>query len=353
MTIRFAPAMLKVTRLEHSRFHRHLREELVRKIQAILIGIGVLLALAAPQIAKAQDFPTRPIRIVVAFPPGGPTDFVGRLLADKMTALLGQRVYIDNKAGANGTLGGGDVAKSDADGYSLFLTTAGAVTVSPHIMPKMPFDTFRDFAPVALVTKVTEVMVVSPKLGIKTVKELVALAKQKPGTIPFASTGIGSPPHLAQMLLDAAAGVKFVHVPYRGAAPALTDLLAGQVQVVALDMPVVISQIQAGALVPIGVAAGKRDAILPNVPTLAEQGYPNTDASNWYALLAPAKTPPAVIAKLNKAVNDALADPQLHDKLVKVGATPVGGTPEALGAFMKSEYEKWGRVVEANGIKEQ
>ncbi len=323
----------------------------MRIIRTIVMGLATVLALAAPQWAKAQDFPTRPVRIVVAFPPGGPTDFVGRMIADKMTTLLGQRVYIDNKPGANGTLGGGDVAKSDPDGYSLFLTTSGAVTVSPHIMPKMPFDTFRDFAPVALVTTVHEVLVVSPQLGVKNVKELVALAKKKPGGLTFASTGVGSPPHLAQLLLDAAAGVKFLHVPYRGAAPALTDLLGGQVQVVALDIPVVISQIQAGKLIPIGIAGDKRDAVLPDVPTLAEQGYPNTDASNWYALLAPAKTPPAVIAKLNKAVNDALNDPAVHDKLVKTGATPVGGTPEALGAFMKAQYDKWGRIVKENGIK--
>jgi tripartite-type tricarboxylate transporter receptor subunit TctC len=325
----------------------------VRIIRTIVIGLATVLALAAPQLAKAQDFPTRPVRIVVAFPPGGPTDFVGRMIADKMTTLLGQRVYIDNKAGANGTLGGGDVAKSDPDGYSLFLTTAGAVTVSPHIQAKMPFDTFRDFAPVALVTKVSEVLVVSPKLGVKNVKELVALAKQKPGAVTFASTGVGSPPHLAQILLATAADVKFLHVPYRGAAPALTDLLGGQVQVVSLDMPVVISQIQAGTLLPIGIAGDKRDALLPDVPTLAEQGYPNTDASNWYALLAPAKTPPAVIAKLNKAVNDALNDPAVHDKLIKAGATPVGGTPQSLATFLRSEYDKWGHVVEANGIKEQ
>jgi tripartite-type tricarboxylate transporter receptor subunit TctC len=323
----------------------------VRKIGGLLIAVAAALPLASVSFAQT-NFPTRPVRIVVAFPPGGPTDFVGRLVADKMTALLGQRVYIDNKPGANGTLGGGDVAKSDPDGYSLFLTTAGAVTVSPHIMPNMPYDSLRDFAPVALVTKVTEVLVVTPKLGIKTVKELVALAKDKPGTIPFASTGIGSPPHLAQVLLDASAGVQFLHVPYRGAAPALTDLLGGQVQVVALDIPVVIAQIQAGNLVPIGMASDKRDAILPDVPTLAEQGYPNTDASNWYALLAPAKTPPDVVAKLNKAVDDALQDPEVHDKLVKAGATPVGGTPEALGTFMKAEYEKWGRVVHDNNIKD-
>ncbi len=315
------------------------------------MGLAAVLLLAAPQLAKAQDFPTHPVRIVVAFPPGGPTDFVGRIVAEKMSQILGQRVFIDNKPGANGTLGGGDVAKSDPDGYSLFLTTSGAVTVSPHIMPKMPFDTFRDFAPVALVTTVHEVLVVSPQLGVKNVKELVALAKKKPGGLTFASTGVGSPPHLAQLLLDAAAGVKFLHVPYRGAAPALTDLLGGQVQVVALDIPVVISQIQAGKLIPIGIAGDKRDAVLPDVPTLAEQGYPNTDASNWYALLAPAKTPPAVIAKLNKAVNDALNDPAVHDKLVKTGATPVGGTPEALGAFMKAQYDKWGRIVKENGIK--
>ncbi|HEX3936700.1 MAG TPA: tripartite tricarboxylate transporter substrate binding protein [Xanthobacteraceae bacterium] len=318
---------------------------------AALIGMTALVAAAAPQIAKAQDFPTRPVRIVVAFPPGGPTDFVGRIVADKMTQILGQRVYIDNKPGANGTLGGGDVAKSDPDGYSLFLTTAGAVTVSPHIQVNMPFDTFRDFAPVALVTTVHEVLVVSPQLGVKNVKELVELAKKKPGGITFASTGVGSPPHLAQLLLDASAGVKFLHVPYRGAAPALTDLLGGQVQVVALDIPVVIAQIQAGKLIPIGIAGDKRDAVLPDVPTLAEQGYPNTDASNWYALLAPAKTPAAVIAKLNKAVDDALNDPAVHDKLVKTGATPVGGTPEALGTFMRAQYDKWGRIIKENGIK--
>lgn len=323
----------------------------MHKIRVVLASLAALLVLLGPQFAKAQGFPTRPVRIVVAFPPGGPTDFVGRLVADKMTKLLGQRVYIDNKPGANGTLGGGDVAKSDPDGYSLFLTTSGAVTVSPHMMAKMPFNTFRDFAPVALVTTVNEVLVVSPKLGVKNVKELVELAKKKPGAVTFASTGVGSPPHLVQLLLDAAAGVKFLHVPYRGAAPALTDMLGGQVQVVALDIPVVLSQIQAGTLLPIGIAGDKRDAVLPNVPTLAEQGYANTDAANWYALLAPAKTPKAVIDKLNKAVDAALADPVLHDKLVKTGATPVGGTPEALGTFMKAQYDKWGRVIKANGIK--
>ena len=322
---------------------------MVRKTTGVLLCAA--LALAGAQAVQAQDYPSRPVRVVVAFPPGGPTDFVGRLVTDKMTAALGQRIYIENRAGAAGTVGADNVAKADPDGYSLFLTTSGAVTIAPHIQ-SVPYDPLRDFAPVALVTKVTEILVVTPKLGIKSVKELIALAKAKPGGVSFASTGIGSPPHLAQELLDVAGGVKFLHVPYRGAAPALTDLLGGQVQVLAADLPVLISQIQAGTLLPIGAASDKRDALLPDVPTLAEQGYPNTDASNWYALLAPAKTPPAVIAKLNKALNDALNDPEVHDKLVKSGATPAGGTPEALGAFMKAEYEKWGKVVKERGIKD-
>jgi tripartite-type tricarboxylate transporter receptor subunit TctC len=322
-------------------------------VRKLFIAAIAALAAAGAQAALAQDnYPTRPVRVVIAFPPGGPTDFVGRLVTDKMSAALGQRVYIENKPGAAGTVGADNVAKADPDGYSLFLTTSGAVTIAPHIQANVPYDPLRDFAPVALVTKVTEVLVVTPKLGIKTVKELIALAKEKPGAVAFASTGIGSPPHLAQELLDVSAGVKFLHVPYRGAAPALTDLLGGQVQVLAADLPVLIAQIQAGALIPIGAAADKRDALLPDVPTLTEQGYPNTEASNWYALLAPAKTPPALIAKLNKAVIDALNDPEVHDKLVKAGATPVGGTPESLGAFMKSEYEKWGKVVAERGIKD-
>jgi tripartite-type tricarboxylate transporter receptor subunit TctC len=329
----------------------------VRKIAATLIAgtavlsLGTLLSIM-PRTAQADDFPNRPVHVVIAFPPGGPTDFVGRVVAEKMRDALGQTVVIDNKPGANGTLGGEFVAKSDPDGYTLFLTTAGAVTVSPHIMADIHYDALRDFAPVALVTTVTEVLVVNPKSGIKTVKELVALAKDKPGTIPFASTGIGSPPHLAQELLSASAGVKFLHVPYRGAAPALTDLLAGQVQVLSADVPVLIAQIRAGTVVPIGAAADKRDAVLPDVATLAEQGYPNTDASNWYGLLAPAKTPAAVIQKINSAVNAALNDPPTRDKLVQTGATPVGGTPDSFGTFMKAEYEKWGRVVKERDIKD-
>ena len=324
----------------------------MRQVRNILLAAATVLAVAAPQITNAQDFPSRPIRVVVAFPPGGPTDFIGRLITDKMSALLGQSVYIENRAGANGTVGADNVAKSEPDGYSLFLTTAGAITMSPHIMASIPYEALRDFAPVAEVVTNTTLLVVSPKMGVKTAKELVTLAKQKPGTITFASTGTGSTTHLAQVLLADAAGVQFLHVPYRGAAPALTDLLGGQVQVLAADLPVLIAQIQAGGILPIGAAADKRNEMAPDVPTLAEQGYPNTDASNWYALLAPAKTPPVVIKKLNDAVNAALQDPDVRGKIVKSGAVPVGGTPEALAKFMTAEYDKWGSVVRQHGIKE-
>jgi tripartite-type tricarboxylate transporter receptor subunit TctC len=321
------------------------------KRAAVLAALTALCAVSASP-TQAQDYPTRPIRVLIAFPPGGPTDFAGRLIADKMSTLLGQRVYIENKPGANGTVGADNIAKADPDGYSLFLTTAGAVTISPHIIANIPYDSLRDFAPIAEVVTNTTVLVVSPKMAIKTAKELVALAKQKPGAISFASTGIGSTTHLAQVLLADAAGASFLHVPYRGAAPMLTDLLGDQVQVVAADLTVLMSQIEAGTVVPIGAAADRRNQNIPDVPTLAEQGYPNTDASNWYALLAPAKTPTALIKKLNDAVNVALDDPDIRGKIVKSGAVPVGGTPEALGKFMRAEYDKWGRVVRDHGIKE-
>jgi tripartite-type tricarboxylate transporter receptor subunit TctC len=329
----------------------------VGKIRNLVVLAATLALVTAQTVglarpAQAQDYPSRPIRILIAFPPGGPTDFVGRLVADKMSTLLGQRVYIENKPGANGTVGADAIAKSDPDGYSLFLTTAGAVTISPHVMANIPYDALRDFAPIAEVVTNTTVLVVSPKMAIKSAKELVALAKQKPGAIPFASTGIGSTTHLAQVLLADAANVQFLHVPYRGAAPALTDLLGGQVQVLAADLTVLMAQIEAGAVVPIGAAANQRNQTIADVPTLAEQGYANTDASNWYALLAPAKVAPALIKKLNAAVNTALADPDVRGKIVKSGAVPVGGTPEALGTFMHAEDDKWGRVVAEHGIKE-
>ena len=310
-----------------------------------------MLAATEPA-ALAQDFPTRPIRIVIAFPAGGPTDFVGRLLAEKLKDQLGQNVIIENRPGANGAIGADHVAKSEPDGHTVFLTTVGAVAITPGMRSDLPYDTLRDFAPITLVVRNTTVLVVKPEHPAKSAKDLAAAAKEKPGAIPFASTGIGSMPHLALELYQSAANIKFVHVPYRGAAPAVTDLLGGQVQALFADAPVLMAHIQGNRLKPLGAASGQRNPKLPDVPTLAELGFPDTSADNWYGLLAPAKTPPAVIAKLNAAATAAINDPGVREKLIQSGAIPAPTTPAEFGQLLREELARWGRVVRDKGIKE-
>jgi len=315
----------------------------------LLAAMGCILLAGSP--AQAQNYPARPIKIVIAFPAGGPTDFVGRLLAEKFKDVLGQSVLVENRGGAAGTLGADFVAKSEPDGYTLFLTTVGAVAITPHLRSDMPYDALKDFAPISLVVRNTTVVVVRSQSPVKSAKELAALAKEKPNTIPFASTGSGTTPHLALELFQSAAGVQFLHVPYRGAAPALTDLLGGQVQAVALDVPVILSQIKSGNLRPLGAASNQRNPMLMDVPTLAEQGYPNTQSDNWYALLAPAKTPAPIVSKLSHAVAEALHDPEVKRKLMESGAIPAPNSPQDMAAFLKAEYERWGRIVREKGIK--
>jgi len=322
------------------------------RLRLKMVALTALLASGlVPARADAQDFPNRVVRIVVAFPAGGPTDFVGRLIADKLKTLLGQPVVIENKPGANGAIGADYVARGEADGHLLFLTTVGAVAVTPHLAAKVSYDPLKDFAPVTLVVRNTTILVVLPESPVNSAKELAALAKDKPGAIPFGSTGSGSMPHLALELFQSAAGVKFLHVPYRGAAPALTDLLGGQVQALFADAPVLLSQIQAGTLKPLGAASETRNAALPNVPTLAEQGFPDTSADNWYGLLAPAKTPPAIVAKLNAAVATALEDPAVREKLVQSGAIPAPTSSADFAKLMSDEIVRWGRIVQEKHIQ--
>jgi tripartite-type tricarboxylate transporter receptor subunit TctC len=301
--------------------------------------------------ARAQDFPSRVIRVVVAFPAGGPTDFVARLLADKLKPLLGQNVIVENRPGANGAIGADYVAKGEADGHLLFLTTVGAVAITPHLS-KPNYDTLRDFAPVTLVMRPTTILVVKPDTPVNSAKELAALARDKPGAIPFASTGSGSTTHLALELYQSAANVKFLHVPYRGAAPALTDLLGGQVLALFADTPVLLPHIRGGKLKPIGAASAQRNPLLPDVSTLAEQGFPDTIADNWYGLLAPAKTPPAVVAKLHDAVVAVLDSPDMRAKLIESGATPAPTSSAEFGKILGDELARWGRVVREKNIKE-
>jgi tripartite-type tricarboxylate transporter receptor subunit TctC len=316
----------------------------------IVVALAALSCLAAAQ-ARAQDFPSRVVRVVVAFPAGGPTDFVARLLAERLKPLLGQNVIVENRAGANGSIGADYVAKGEADGHLLFLTTVGAVAITPHLS-KPPYDTLRDFAPITLVARPTTILVVKPETAVNSAKELAALAAEKPGAIPFASTGSGSVTHLALELYQSAAKVKFLHVPYRGAAPALTDLLGGQVTAMFADTPVLLPHIRAGKLKPIGAASASRNPLLPDVATLAEQGFPDTVADNWYGLLAPAKTPPAVVAKVHDAVVAVLEAPDVRETLLQSGAVPAPTSSAEFGKILSEELARWGRVVREKNIKE-
>jgi len=313
-------------------------------------AVALLLA-AVSAAAQAQDLPNKPIHVVIAFPAGGPTDFVGRLVADKVKDILGRTIIIENKPGANGAIGADYVAKAEPDGTTLFLTTAGAVVITPNMRNDLPYNTLRDFAPVTMVVLNTTVLVVRADSPVNSMKDFVAMAKEKNGALPLASTGVGSTTHLAFELLASSAGFKYTHVPYRGAAPALTDLLGGQVQGFYADAPVLMPQIKGGKVKALGAAADQRNPQLPDVPTMAEQGYPNTTSSNWYGLLAPAKTPPATIAKLNAAFSQAINDPAIKQKLIDSGAVPAPDSPEHFGKTLKDELEKWGKVVRDNNIK--
>lgn len=318
---------------------------LVRFAAASLFAITAVPALA-------QDLPDRPIRVVIAFPAGGPTDFVGRLVGEKVKEIIGRPVIIENKPGANGAIGADYVAKADPDGTTLFLTTAGAVVITPNMRTDLPYNTLRDYAPVTMVVTNTTLLVVRSDSPIKSMKDFVATAKSKNGDFPLASTGVGSTTHLAWELLASAAGFKYTHVPYRGAAPALTDLLGGQVQGFYADAPVLMPQIRGGKVRALAAAAPQRNPQVPDVPTLTEEGYPNTTSSNWYGLLAPVKTPPAIVAKLNAAFVQAINDPVIKQKLIDSGAVPVADKPEQFGQTLKDELAKWGKVVRDNNIKE-
>ena len=314
--------------------------------------LAALAALSTPVAAsQAQELPSRPIRMVVAFPPGGPTDFVARLLADKLKTLIGKTVIIENRAGANGAIGAEYVARAEPDGTTLFLTTVGAVAVTPHLVSKVAYDPIRDFAPITLVVRNTTVLVVKPDMPVASAHELAALAARNPGALALASTGNGSMPHLALELYQASAGVKFLHVPYRGAAAALSDVLGGQVQGMFADTLVLLSQIQAGKIRPLGAASANRNVALPDVPTLAEQRFPDTSADNWYGLLAPARTPAPIVAKLHDAVVAALAEPEMRDRLIRSGAVPASTSTAEFAKLMRDELERWGRVVREKNIK--
>jgi tripartite-type tricarboxylate transporter receptor subunit TctC len=315
-----------------------------------VIALGLLLLALA---CHAQEFPSRPLRMVIAFPPGGPADIVGRHVAERMASLLRQPIIVDNRPGANGAVGAEFVAKSAPDGYTLFLTTVGAVAVTPHLRKDTPYDPVRDFTPVSLVVNNTLLFVVNAGVAAKSAAELVALARSAPGKVTIASTGVGSLPHLAIELLRGVTGADFTHVPYKGAAPAINDLIGGQVNAFFGDVPALIGHLRSGKLRAIGAAAQSRSSLLQEVPTLAEQGVGRIEAPNWYGLFAPARTPPEVVAKLNDAVRRALESPELRQRLLQLGTEPSPSTPAELGALLRDDLAKWGKVIRENNIKDE
>lgn len=317
-----------------------------------LIRFSVALLLAAwCAAAGAQAYPSRTLRIVVPFPAGGPTDIVARLLAPKLAEVVGQQVIVENRAGANGLIGVDHVAKSVPDGYTMVMTTASPVAISPAVYPKMPFDTLRDFAPVTLATTTPELLVVHPSVPAKSMKELVALARARLGQINIASTGSGSLPHLAMELLKVATKTDLVHVPYNGAAPAVAALVGGQVHGMFADLPVLLPHVQSGKLRALGMASPKRAGLLPALPTMTEQGLPSVEAVNWYGVMVPAATPREVVARLNEGYVKTLSDPSLKEKLSARGADPVGNTPEQFATFLRADIARWAKLAQSTSIK--
>jgi tripartite-type tricarboxylate transporter receptor subunit TctC len=318
----------------------------MRILGALATGLSVLLV---PASVAAQEFPDKPIRLIVPFPAGGPNDIIARVIGQRMSELTRQPVLIDNRGGQGGVLGTDAVAKAKPDGYTIAISSAGALAISPS-MEKVAYDTLRDLEAITLVAKVPEMLVVARNVPARDMSELIALAKAQPGKLNFASSGPGSLPHLAGELLRLTAKIDIVHVPYRGAAPAVNDLLGQQVQMAFLDLPVLLPQIKAGALRAIATGSPERAPTAMEVPTTAEAGMPDLRVENWYGMVAPAGTPPAIVARLNRIATEAMRDPAVKEKLASQGAELIGDTPEHFRGFIDAEIRKWAKVIKDAGI---
>ena len=316
--------------------------------------LAVLLAAVAPHFAgqaHAQAYPSKPIHIVVTFPLGGAPDILARLIGAKMQESWGQAVIVDNKPGAGGNIGAEFVARSPADGYTLVMGTVGTHAINASLYSKMPYDPIKDFAPVIMVASTPNLLVVNPNVPARNVQELIALAKAKPGEFSYGSPGIGTSIHVSGELFNTMAGVKTVHVPYKGRQFAIPDLLAGQIQFMFDNMPSALPVTKDGKLRALAVTSAKRHPAAPDIPTMAESGLPGFEATSWFAVYAPAGTPPDVVAKLNAEIDRILALPDVKEKLGGIGLDVVGGPPDQLAAFTRAELAKWSKVVKESGAK--
>lgn len=316
------------------------RRRLHAALAAVLLAAGTGTALAQ------AAWPSKPIRVVIPYPPGGPTDILGRIVAQHLSENLGQSVVVENKPGASGMIGADLVAKAPPDGYTL-LVNASIHVINPSLYKKPPYDAIRDFAPVSLIADVPLVLVAAPSQGLATVRDVIAAAKAKP--INFASSGNAAAPHLAGEAFKIATGVPMQHVPYKGSGPALTDVIGGQTELMFDSMPSSIGHIRSGKLKAIAVTTAKRAGALPDVPTIAESGVPGYDISTWYGVWAPAGTPREIVARVSGEIAKIVRAPQVRERLAALGATPVGNTPEEFTAYNQSELAKWGKIVKDSG----
>jgi tripartite-type tricarboxylate transporter receptor subunit TctC len=310
----------------------------------------VIVAALASACAVAQNYPNRPVRIVVPYAPGGNTDFTARVIAAKLTDVFGQQVTVENRAGGATNIGTDLVAKAAPDGYTLLMGGASNA-INMSLYQKLPYDTLRDFAPVSLCVKGANVLAVHPSLPVKTVKELIALAKTRPGKLNYASSGLGSSNQMAGELFKLMAGVNIVHVPYKGNSPALTDTIGGQVEMIFSGVPLLVPHIQAGRIRAIGIGSLKRFVALPEVPTISEAGLKGYEATTWFGLLAPVKVPKEIVARWNAEVGKILASSEVSARFVNEGVDPIGGTTEFFGAFIRDEIAKYAKVVKAANLK--
>lgn len=318
---------------------------------ALGLAAATLVFCALPSAAQAQAaYPDKPIHFVVPYPPGGGTDVIARIVQEKFGQALGQPIVIENRGGAAGSLGTDVVAKAAPDGYTV-LFTLSSHTINPAIYPKLPFDTAKDFAPIGTVASLPQILVANLQFPANTIAELTALAKAKPGSLSFASVGNGSPGHLAGELYKLRTGTQLVHVPYRGGAPAVTDLMGGQVPLLWVSIPAAAQFVKTGKLKALAVSTAKRSAAFPDVPTMQEAGVADFEVDSWYAMFVPAKTPKAIVDKLNRALNAVVHQADIKDKLLAQGSEGVGGTPEALGKVVGNELARWARLAKDAGIK--
>lgn len=323
----------------------------VTRRTGLALGLGLLSALALGGPSSAADFPDRAITLVVPFAAGGSTDVVARIIAQKMSEDLGQQVIVQNVAGAGGNLGADNVARADPDGYTILMGTVATHALNPLILKSTPYDPEKDFAPVSLLVIVPNVLVVNPELPAKNVQELLALLKAEPDKYSYASSGNGTPLHLSGELFKSMAGVSMQHIPYKGAGPALNDVIGNQVPIMFDNLPSSSGHIKAGTLRALAVTTAKRAPSFPDIPTIAESGIPGYETYTWNALFAPANTPADVVARLNASANKALTDPAVIGRMNEFSATIVGSTPEELGAHVKAELAKWAPVVKGANIQ--